>query len=1255
VKHRAARLLSLFALLCATLLAALAWLLATEPGLQFLWRQLAARAAPELEASDVRGTLAEGLRIRMLRYEGATFRLALEELELDWEPRSLLAGTLHIRDIRAAGVSYTATAAAEPGPVELPAVVLPLKLRLDALHVGRLGIVDTPGSAPLQLQDIRLAGSATGSRIALSRLQLATPGLTLAGRLEIELQDDYPLQGELDWQWHDGGLAPVDAHTRLQGDLRRLELLQEIRPPYSATARLTLGDPLEVLHIDGTLELADTRLEAIDASWPALRLSAALRLAGTLEQLAISGSANSQDARDLHIDAAFETELQGARLEVRQLQLTLPGQPAQLHAQGRIDFGAADGPGLELQVQWQELAWPPTGTAEVHSASGRLALQGIPADYRIEASASLDAPQFTPTRLQLQGRGGLEQLEITTLQAGLLDGSVQGSAHFAWAPQTAARLELTGSDLNPGSRWLDWPGQLAVALRARLATEDSAWRLHVEEAGASGSLRGQPLKLAARGSYAPGELQLDTGTLSSGPSRLQVRGKLGERLDLGWDVDSPDLATLLPAAGGRLSGSGQLQGTLQAARLTARLSGHALRYRDERVRDLQLQTDLDAGGTRPSSLQLALSGNRLAGMELERIELTGSGTPQAHALQLTTTGERLDARLAAGGSWQADAWAYTLNTARFAPAGQTAWELQQAVSGRVSTTGASLPQACWAAGEASLCLQAEAMQDGRTAALRLRSLPLATLAQLLPEEIGLQGGLDAAGNFRQSTGRPPEVQLQLTTTAGELTVLDEDGAHTTLLAFAPGKATLDLDAARARLELRLPLQADAGSLGGNATLTAGRRGWADAALAGDFQARLPDIAFAGELLPDVSELHGRLDGEIRLAGTAAAPRLQGRLLLDDGSALLDAPGLQLEEVRVELAGRPDGSIGLLAQARSGDGVLKASGSADLAAEPVTAQLRIEGDDVRVMNTLEARIDASPRLDIALAGTGIDVSGQIHVPRASIRPRKLPVSAVTPSPDQVIIEDGATAATARDYPVHAAVRFSLGDDVSFDGLGLKGKLGGSVLAVDEPGKPTRASGEFNITDGRYRAYGQDLEIRRGRLLFPGGPLTEPGLDIEAVRRPASDILAGVKVRGNLQRPELTVFSEPPMPQSEQLSWLVLGRSLQENTSASEQSALNRAALMLGMSGGETIGQELGRQIGVDEVSVDSGEGDDTTSASLLVGKYLTPKLFVSYGIGLFEPLSTLHLRYTLSSRWKLVGKASSEGSSTDLFYVIERGE
>jgi translocation and assembly module TamB len=610
--------------------------------------------------------------------------------------------------------------------------------------------------------------------------------------------------------------------------------------------------------------------------------------------------------------------------------------------------------------------------------------------------------------------------------------------------------------------------------------------------------------------------------------------------------------------------------------------------------------------------------------------------------------------MAVDGGWQQKTWTYTLRQAELLPAGLAAWNLQQAVTGQVSATQATLPQTCWTAASSELCLQGSVAEKGSEAAFRLQDLPLASLAGLLPAGIQLQGMLNGNGRYQQAGTAAATAQVQLTTTAGELRVENEAGEPDILLAFAPGRMQLDLDAEKAGIDFALPLQANAGSLAGQATLSAGRQGWSDARLTGKVLARLPDIAFVDQLLPDVSNLHGRLDGEFRVAGTLAAPRLQGNLLLSGARAQLDTPGLQLEDMRIELTGQPDGEIQLDARTRSGDGELQVRGKATLAGAQPGAQLRIEGDNFRVMNTLEAEIDASPRLDVSLNGQRIDVNGSVLVPRAEIRPRQLSGSAVAASPDQVIIEDGEPAGAGADFPVYARVRFTMGDAVRFDGLGLTGRLGGSVVVVDEPGQPTRASGELNINDGRYRAYGQELTIRRGRLLFAGGPLSEPGLDIEAVRQPVPDILAGVKVRGNLQQPVVTTFSEPPMSQSEQLSWLVLGRSMQDNTSDSEQSALNNAALMLGLTGGESLGKQLGEKIGVDEVEVTSDAGD-TTSASLLVGKYLTPKLLVSYGVGLFEPVSTLRLRYTLSSKWKLIGEASELRSGADLFYVIETGD
>jgi translocation and assembly module TamB len=394
---------------------------------------------------------------------------------------------------------------------------------------------------------------------------------------------------------------------------------------------------------------------------------------------------------------------------------------------------------------------------------------------------------------------------------------------------------------------------------------------------------------------------------------------------------------------------------------------------------------------------------------------------------------------------------------------------------------------------------------------------------------------------------------------------------------------------------------------------------------------------------------------MQISGSLKAPVLEGNISTTDTRLTLDAPGITLEKVAMTLKGQPDGNIALNLAAQSGEGQLTIRGEGNLHAKPRYAHFQITGNDFQVMDTREANISASPDLNLTVSGKRLDIDGEIRVPDANIRPRKLPESSVSISADQIIVADDEETASAKDYQVSSRVRFILGNRVKFDGFGLKGRITGNLIAKDRPGNPTTASGELAIHDGNYRAYGQNLDIRTGRLLFAGGPITEPGLDIEAVRRPSPGILVGVKARGNMRKPDFSLFSEPGMSQSDQLSWLVLGRPLESEASSQDRNSMNQAAIMLGLGGGLALTEEYGEKLGIDEISIESDPDDETNQASLLVGKYLSPKLLVSYGVGIFEPVSTLRLRYALGSKWKLVGESSALRSSADLFYVIELGK
>ena len=127
----------------------------------------------------------------------------------------------------------------------------------------------------------------------------------------------------------------------------------------------------------------------------------------------------------------------------------------------------------------------------------------------------------------------------------------------------------------------------------------------------------------------------------------------------------------------------------------------------------------------------------------------------------------------------------------------------------------------------------------------------------------------------------------------------------------------------------------------------------------------------------------------------------------------------------------------------------------------------------------------------------------------------------------------------------------------------------------------------------------------------------------------------------------------MAQQEQLSYLVLGRPLHD-ASESESAAMSRAALALGVNGGNFVSERISENLGLDAFGIESDSDEAAAGAAFVIGKYLTPSLYVSYGIGIFESVNTLKLRYAFAPRWRLETETSSKASGGDLIYNIERG-
>ncbi|MFN3586193.1 MAG: translocation/assembly module TamB domain-containing protein, partial [Moraxellaceae bacterium] len=377
----------------------------------------------------------------------------------------------------------------------------------------------------------------------------------------------------------------------------------------------------------------------------------------------------------------------------------------------------------------------------------------------------------------------------------------------------------------------------------------------------------------------------------------------------------------------------------------------------------------------------------------------------------------------------------------------------------------------------------------------------------------------------------------------------------------------------------------------------------------------------------------------------------GDVRLTEGRLAMRRLPVQAEEVelRVAVAGdeaRIDGEL------QSGPGTATLSGQASWRGEP-TLDLALRGQRFELRQEPQLRAEISPDLRLHVVPRQIALRGNVRIPFARINLKSLPERAVNLSPDVRVLEAGTDrplplVARGQPWQVSTDIELLLGDDVSFEGFGLTSKLAGGLRLRQSGQRGLEAAGEVELDkEARYQAYGQNLRIRRGQLVFAGS-ITQPGLDVEAIRE-VDDVVVGIRVLGRANAPEATLFSEPAMAQEEALSYLVLGRPLVTAGGGGDNNLmLAAAAIKLGARGGAGLTSGIGNALGINDLSLDAeGSGDDT---QVKVSGYLSPSLFLSYGVGVFTPVNTITLRYQIRPRLYLEALSSLE-NAVDLYYNL----
>jgi len=424
--------------------------------------------------------------------------------------------------------------------------------------------------------------------------------------------------------------------------------------------------------------------------------------------------------------------------------------------------------------------------------------------------------------------------------------------------------------------------------------------------------------------------------------------------------------------------------------------------------------------------------------------------------------------------------------------------------------------------------------------------------------------------------------------------------------------------------------------------------WRDWPLTGELKIETDAVGFVEAYVSQIDRASGRLSAQLSLSGSAAAPQLSGELAVT--GAQLDAYQIALSLRDLNFHARlADDTLQLDGAANCGpDGHAQVSGSVRWQQGLPYGELKLKGTDLRVINLPEARVDASPDVALHLQGQRIDIQGQVALPYARIEPANL-TNAVLSTSDEVIVGQSSPVRVSQ-FKVYSDITLALGERVTVNTAGLSGRLSGSIRVVTDDTGISRGSGELNVEEGKYLAYGRNLDIQHGRLLFSNGLMGDPGLDLRAIKK-FPDITAGVNVRGTLRQPRMTFFSDPEVAQSQIVSLLLAGGSLesvQNTTTTTDPVARNAGSRSDLMQGGAILAQQIGGRYNI-EAGVEQDLDNET---SFVLGRYLSPRLYVSYGVGLAEAINTIKMRYTVGDHWTVKTEGGTH-SGADLVYTIER--
>jgi len=1234
------------------LVVSLPLLLFTENGLQLMYR-IAVNVAPgKLEITGLTGSLVNHVKFKQLYFKQDDTELTIKNGKLSWQGKKLMKGTFYIDRLYTNEINLKIPKSDNQDSKDkftLPKFSFPIGIVIANAIFEKIVIINGD-SAPEVISKFNIQNASIKNVLNISQLdaQWKAYHVSLNGELNPTAQIPIRVSARLIIQ--DLMNQPFTLDSTFSGGLNQLKTTAKVTGFVHGEVNGNLFNVASELSWKANANVNKLSLDQFSNDLPNNNIEGNFSSEGTLGNIQFVGKATSDYPAFGKLALQYDLTLLEKQVVFKQLTLTEINKPATLEGKGDISW-AEENIRYNLDVDWQQMNWPWLTEPVANSEAGKLSFVGTLTNYALNLQGDLMIKEYPKIRLNTKATGSDTQLNFTQLQINGLSGTANGSATLNWkdAVSWKTKVDLLNIDAREINEYLPENISLHVISNGKLEKDD--FHLKTNLSKIRGALHGKPFSGTANIGLLNNDIDIETLSFNVADATfIDISGKIADQLYLAYDIRSSDLSTLYPEFGGKVSAKGALSGSMKNPSLALDVDSQQLKYGEVQLEKLHGAVQVVIQENQTSNIELAFQKIKYEDTLIGDFSINLHGTAAEHRLSLTLTQPLVSANWNIKGEFENNIWNASLTDSEINSHRLGTYQLKNKSKLVISKNSFHVEQNCYIQEQSTFCFDGTHNSVNLITNLSWGEFPTKSLQWLLPENITIDSKLNGFVNLLQEKENLI-VSAGVTNTAGQAKFTVDDEEHRLLV--QAGSAYLVKNPKLLDLSVQLPFENNA-KVYANAFILTDKLDLTllQQPLKSDIHIALPSLIMLSPFITDIKNLeNAQLHSVFNITGSVSEPNIVGLGEITSEQILVPQLNLKLNKIKVKAQSNKKNQIEITGSVKSGSGDLKISGLISQEKDKTWQNtLNINGDQFQVINIPEASVEISPTLNIKFQYPNLLAEGEILIPFARLRPSVIPVTAERESSDTVIVSEEVSSKVSdkkNNWNFNSKIRVVLGDRVNFEGFGLRSALSGSMLIIDESEKVTTGQGEINLVNAHYRAFGQELKVTKGRFIFANTPVDDPTLDFVAQRQ-IEDIVVGMNVTSHLQSPEIRLFSQPTMAESDSLSYLLLGRPIIE-INKREGSGLMAAATALGMVGSEILAKSIGNRLGIDEILIETSE--DSQNSSLVIGSYLSPNLYLRYLTGIVERSNIVQLRYNLSKKVILQTETGSQ-TGADVFYSIE---